>query len=214
MTKIKICGLTNLNDALFAANAGADYLGFIFYKKSPRFIDVREASSIISKLPNQIKKVGVFVNQTEEEIGKAVEMCHLDYVQLHGDESPDFIVKVNVPVIKSFRLKDENSLTGIEDYDVFANLFDTYSDNQFGGTGKTFDLSLLENKLFNKPFFLSGGLNAENVGEAIRKIKPFSVDVASGVEKSPGLKDHFKIERFIQSVLSTTYEPRTTNHGA
>lgn len=200
MTKVKICGLTSVKDAFFAADKGADFLGFIFYKKSPRYISVEEAANIIFKLPGSVKTVGVFVNQSVEDINKAVEELGLSYVQLHGDENPEFAKKMSVPVIKSFRLKDRNNLADIKEYNVFAYLFDSYLKGLYGGTGKTFELSIIEKNSFDKPLFLSGGLTPENVAKAIEKVKPYAVDVASGVENEPGKKDHLKIMRFINEV--------------
>lgn len=200
MTKIKICGLTNSEDALKAAELGADYAGFIFYSQSPRCVRAEQASSIIKMLPESTKAVGVFVNQSLSEIEEVLKVCDLSAVQLHGEESPEFASKVPSPVIKAFRIKDEASLDGVNAYDVFAYLFDSYSGNFYGGTGKMFDLSLLAKKHFNKPVFLSGGLIPENVCSAIKEVQPYAVDVCSGTEREPGKKNHNKLSAFVNAI--------------
>ncbi len=209
MTKIKICGTTNLEDALKIAELGADYIGFIFYPKSPRFVEPKVAAEIISKLPSSIKTVGVFVNQSVEGIEQVVKACNLAYVQLHGDETPGFAEKISVPVIKAFRIKNgvfgEPALQMVNQYrgNIFAYLFDAHVEGAFGGTGQTFDISILKDKHFDKPIFLSGGLNPENVANAVSKIKPYAVDVCSGVESTPGKKDYRKLKLFIKTVLAS-----------
>ncbi|HDZ86584.1 hypothetical protein LCGC14_0760170 [marine sediment metagenome] len=198
--KTKICGLTNAEDALKAAELGADYTGFIFYSKSPRYVTAEQASSIIKMLPESTKAVGVFVNQSLTEIEEVLKVCDLSLVQLHGEESPEFASKVPSPVIKAFRVKGEESLEGVNDYDVFAYLLDSYNGDLYGGTGKMFDLSLLAKKHFNKPVFLSGGLTTENVCSAIKEVQPYAVDVCSGTESEPGKKDHNKLTAFVAAI--------------
>ncbi len=198
--KTKICGLTNAEDALKAAELGADYTGFIFYSKSPRYVTAEQASSIIKMLPESTKAVGVFVNQSLTEIEEVLKVCDLSLVQLHGEESPEFASKVPSPVIKAFRVKGEESLEGVNDYDVFAYLLDSYNGDLYGGTGKMFDLSLLAKKHFNKPVFLSGGLTTENVCSAIKEVQPYAVDVCSGTESEPGKKDHNKLTVFVAAI--------------
>ena len=198
--KTKICGLTNAEDALNAAELGADYTGFIFYSKSPRYVTAEQASSIIKMLPESTKAVGVFVNQSLTEIEEVLKVCDLSLVQLHGEESPEFASKVPSPVIKAFRVKGEESLEGVNDYDVFAYLLDSYNGDLYGGTGKMFDLSLLAKKHFNKPVFLSGGLTTENVCSAIKEVQPYAVDVCSGTESEPGKKDHNKLTAFVAAI--------------
>ncbi len=200
MVKVKICGIKKLEDAQFAAKCGADFIGFIFFKDSPRYIEPEEAFDIISNLPEGIKTVGVFVNQTREEIKNIVRSCKLSYVQLHGDETPEFINELEFPTIKAIRLKEEKDLEDLRKFDVFAYVFDSRDEHLYGGTGKTFDLSILENKKIERPFFMSGGLNPENVAGIISRLKPYGVDVSSGVETSPGVKDHQKIIAFIKAV--------------
>lgn len=201
MTKVKICGITNYEDAAHALILGADYMGFNFYKKGLRYIEPKKVKSIIEKMKNGIKKVGIFVNEPLNNVIKITKMLNLDIIQLHGDESPEYCKKLKQEtkkeIIKSFRIKDKIDIEKIKAYDVDYYLFDANKEGLFGGTGKTFDHSLLKN--IKKRFFLSGGLNAKNVKEAIKTAKPFAVDTASGVEISAGLKDLIKMKKFIEA---------------
>ena len=203
MAKVKICGITNEKDALNAAKLGADYIGFNFYKKSPRYIDEKKAKEIINKIPARIKKVGVFVNEDADAIIKISKNLGLDLIQLHGDETLQYCKKVKkqakIKIIKAFRIKDKKDVHKINHYKDHADyfMFDAYTEKLFGGTGKIFDWHLVNG--IKKPFFLSGGLNPENVFNAILISLPFAVDVASGVEKKPGKKDYNKIKKFIEA---------------
>ncbi len=214
MTKIKLCGITNPKDALYAVGLGYDYLGFIFYNESPRNISIASAQKICQNVSGLIKTVGVFVNEEPKNIEKIVKKCGLNLVQLHGDESPDYceslsetLSKLNCQTIKAFRIKDNvESLAGHEKVDYF--LLDTFVEGDVGGTGETFNWDLaIEAKKFKKPLFLSGGLNPENVVEAIEKVQPFAVDVSSGVERLVRRKDYDKLVAFAKntSVLSRKY---------
>ena len=198
--KIKVCGTTNLKDALFAVESGADAIGFIFYKKSPRYILQKDAKDIVAKLPPFVETVGVFVNETSDKVNRIAEQCKLTAIQLHGDESPAFCRRIKRRVIKSFRVKDTNSFKGMVDYDVSGFLLDSYNEEGKGGTGKTFDWNLALRAKKQGPIILAGGLNPYNVYTAIHRVKPYAVDVCSGVEKSPGIKDSVKIDEFIKSV--------------
>jgi phosphoribosylanthranilate isomerase len=198
--KIKICGTTNLKDALFAVDSGADAIGFIFYKKSPRYILQKDAKDIVAKLPPFVETVGVFVNETSDKVNRIAEQCKLTAIQLHGDESPAFCRRIKRRVIKAYRVKDTNSFKGMADYDVSGFLLDSYNDESKGGTGKTFDWNLALRAKKQGPIILAGGLNPYNVYTAIHRVKPYGVDVCSGVEKSPGIKDSVKIDEFIKSV--------------
>ncbi len=199
--KIKICGITNLEDALFAVNSGADALGFIFYKKSKRYISPLKARSIIKNLPKNILKVGVFVNAKANTLRKIAQECRLDILQLHGEETAQFCA--NFPknkVLKAFRVGESINLNEVLNYKTFGVLFDTYSQSAHGGTGKQFDwdkLAKIRKQIKNK-LFLSGGLNAENIREAIKKVQPNWVDVSSSVEIEPGVKDWKKVSEFIK----------------
>ena len=198
--KIKVCGTTNLKDALFAVDSGADAIGFIFYKKSPRCILQKDAKDIVAKLPPFVETVGVFVNETSDRVNRIAEQCKLTAIQLHGDESSAFCRRIKRRVIKAFRVKDTNSFKGMADYDVSGFLLDSYNEESKGGTGKTFDWNLALRAKKQGPIILAGGLNPYNVYTAIHRVKPYGVDVCSGVEKSPGIKDSVKIDEFIKSV--------------
>ena len=200
MIKIKICGITNLDDALAAAGAGADALGFNFYKKSPRYIEPEKAAEIISQLPPLIMPVGVFVNEREEKIREIQALTCMQAVQLHGDESPEFCQRFGNRVIKAFQVKDKENLKHMAHYRVGAFLLDSYHDSLRGGTGVTFDWHLaVVAKTFGR-VILAGGLTPENVAEAVKLVQPYGVDVAGGVEKEKGIKDHAKLKKFITEV--------------
>lgn len=200
MIKIKICGITNLDDALAAANFGADALGFNFYKKSPRYIEPEKAADIIAQLPPIIMPVGVFVNEREEKIREAQGTTCIQTVQLHGDESPEFCQRFGARVIKAFQVKDKETIKHMAHYHVGAFLLDSYRNGQRGGTGATFDWHLaVVAKTFGR-IILAGGLTPENAAEAVKLVQPYGVDVASGVEREPGIKDHQKMKKFITEV--------------
>jgi len=202
MTKIKVCGITNLEDALCAARCGAYFLGFIFYKKSKRYVSPAKAASIIKALPKKIIKVGVFVNEKLEIVKKIAKVCGLDLLQFHGDETPAYLNGFRgYKIIKVVRVKDEASLEHLKKYPCSIFLFDTFKKDKFGGTGEIFDWGFLKSlKALKKPFIVSGGLSPENVGLLVRQVRPFGVDVSSGVEISPGKKDHQLIKKFIDAV--------------
>jgi len=198
MVKVKICGITNLEDARAAVEAGYDALGFVFYKKSPRYIPPLRAKEIISQVPKEIIKVGVFVNAPEKTIKNIAKTCHLDILQFHGDETPRFCQKFkSYRIIKAFRIKDKIGAQEILRYKTFAYLFDAFSRRKWGGTGETFDWSLLCQ--VKHPIFLSGGLNTSNVQQAIKTVHPDWIDVSSSVERMPGQKDYKKIKKFIEA---------------
>jgi phosphoribosylanthranilate isomerase len=198
--KVKICGTTSLKDAFLAVESGADAIGFIFYKMSPRNISQKEAKEIILQLPPFIETVGVFVNETSDKINRIAEQCKLNSIQLHGEESPALCRRVKRKVIKAFRVKNADSLKSLASYDVSGFLLDSYNDGSKGGTGQVFDWNLALRVKKQGPVILAGGLNPYNVFTAIHRVKPYGVDVCSGVEKSPGIKDHEKIREFIKSV--------------
>lgn len=202
MTRIKICGITNLEDALLAVECGADSLGFIF-AKSPRQITPQTARKIIEKLPPFIGKIGVFVNEPPSKVQRIARESGLTAVQLHGEEIPEFCAMLYpLTLIKAIRVKDEKDIAILSAYDcVTAFLLDSYSADKKGGTGKKFDwkLALLAKK-YNKPIILSGGLTPDNVAEAVKLVKPYAVDASSGIESKPGKKDKKKIKAFIEKV--------------
>jgi phosphoribosylanthranilate isomerase len=198
--KVKVCGTTRLKDALLAVECGADAIGFIFYKKSPRCVTAKTAKEICSKLPPFVQRVGVFVNETAEKINRIADRCGLDAVQLHGDESPAFCKKIRHRVIKAVRVKDPGSLKDLSRYPVDGFLLDTYKEDQWGGTGKVFDWELAARAKKYGPVIIAGGLNPRNVKVAIQKVKPYGVDVSSGVEQSPGKKDPKKVKAFLKAV--------------
>jgi len=204
MVRIKICGITNREDALKAASLGAWALGFNFYKKSPRFIAPARAKKIMQDLPPFITNVGIFVNQPLGAIRDIIGHCNLGAVQLHGDEDHHFchrLRRYGAKIIKVFRVGENFDPAILRDYNVDGFLFDAYNEGVYGGTGKTFDWTLLRDiKGQNKPFILSGGLTSQNVIEPVNAMKPYAVDVASGVESEPGKKDHRLLKEFIDIV--------------
>lgn len=210
-TKIKICGITNLEDARYASGALVDYLGFIFYEKSPRFIDPAEAGAIINWIEGP-EKVGVFVNQPIDEVNTIAKQSGLDFVQLHGDESIEYCQLIDKPIIKAIHITRDTEaselMEQVESYREVSEflLFDTKTDGLWGGTGQTFNWDILNNISSGIPFFLSGGLNAGNVKQAISKINPFAIDVSSGVEEKPGLKDFEKIDALMDEMRSVWEE--------
>ncbi len=202
MVKVKICGITNLDDALAAAEAGADALGFVFYPESPRFTEPGKARSIILKLPVFITTVGVFVDESEDLIRRILRESGVQMLQFHGSESPVLCTRFREKVIKTIRIKDEESIDSMRMYNLDTFLLDTHHDEIKGGTGRTFDWKIAEMAKEYGRVILSGGLTPFNVVEAIRVVKPYGVDISSGVEISPGEKDHGKVREFINKVRS------------
>ncbi len=199
MTWIKICGITSLEDGLEAASLGVDALGFVF-APSPRKIDPETARRIIQNLPEGLLKVGVFVNEERREIERVAAYCGLDALQFHGQESRAYCRRFPYLVIKAIHIKDVESLRSMEEYDDFRILLDAYSPLRAGGSGHSFPWKIASRAREKRNFILSGGLTAGNVPGAIRKIRPFGVDVASGVEETPGKKDLSKMVQFVKEV--------------
>lgn len=195
--RVKICGITNLEDAEAAVAFGADALGFIFYKKSPRYIDPLRAAAIIRALPPFVIKVGVFVDEALEEVSRVREDASIDRVQLHGDETPGYCAEASPGVIKAFRIHGRADIEKLALYDVSAFLLDTYVDGVPGGTGETFNWEIAVEASALRRIILSGGLTPENVAGAVRMVRPYAVDVSSGVEAGPGKKDLEKMKKFI-----------------
>ena len=202
MIPTKICGITNLIDAKVAVENGASAIGFIFYEKSPRAISIENAKSISKQLSYSVSRVGVFVNQNKDFIDKTISEVQLNMIQLHGDESANFCNQFEVPVFKAVRIKNEASLSVMDQYNVAGFLLDTFSNQQYGGTGETFDWSLI-NEQIDTPIILSGGLNPDNILDAIDSVNPAAIDVNSGVELSPGKKDHQKINLLFENLKNT-----------
>jgi len=202
MTRVKVCGIRSLEDALAAAEYGADALGFVFYGKSPRFIEAAEAAAIIRKLPPFITPVALFVNAHEDSVNAVLDETGIDVVQFHGDETPDYVSLFSRRTIKALRIKDERSISDMHKYDVNAILADAYCPDAYGGTGETFNWDILAGLKSCDRIILAGGLGPENVADAIRKVRPYAVDVSSGVEASPGVKDHARLRRFITEAKS------------
>jgi phosphoribosylanthranilate isomerase len=198
MVRVKICGITSVEDALQAAQAGADALGFVFYERSPRNLDPLRAANIISNLPPFVQAVGLFVNADAGFVNDTADCCRLDLVQLHGDEPPEYCEQIRRRVIKAFRVRDASSLAPVRDYRVAGILLDAYSPAAFGGTGLSFNWELAGIAKEYGAVILAGGLDLDNVREAVERVAPYAVDVSSGVESSPGKKDPEKVREFIK----------------
>ena len=200
IVKVKICGITNYADAVAAMDMGADLLGFNFYPESPRYLTAEDAAAIISKLPALVDTAGVFVNASFAEIRGIIDLCQLNWVQLHGDESPDFcrsLNSVNVKTMKALRVKDQNDIENAEDYFTDAILLDAFHPEKYGGTGLTFDWNIVGH--IGKRVFLAGGINPENAADAV-KLGVYGIDVCSGIEAEPGKKDHEKMKKLFDNI--------------
>ena len=203
MTAIKICGITNREDACLAAASGADAIGFIFHPPSPRYVTPETVKKIIAELPYAVITVGVFVNLDVQEVKKIVTLCSLDMVQLHGAESPAFCSQFpSAQVIKAIALRSEDDLAQLRHYAVKAMLVDAFDPRRSGGTGKKADWDLAAKVKKLHPLILAGGLSPANIQEAIEAIAPDAVDINSGVESAPGRKDHIKLKEIIELVHS------------
>jgi phosphoribosylanthranilate isomerase len=208
VTQIKICGITNEEDALYAAGCGAAALGFIFYPPSPRYVKPEDARKIVSVLPDELVKVGVFVNENVAEIKRVMEYCGLDMIQLHGDESPEFCREFPAfQIIKAVELKNDDDLNHAYSYDVAAILVDSRHAGLYGGTGRKANWKLACRTKNKKPLILSGGLNEENIAEALQTVTPAALDINSGVESEPGKKDHAKLARIFDIIRAVDIAP-------
>jgi phosphoribosylanthranilate isomerase len=203
-TQVKICGITNIADGLAVAEAGADLIGLMFCEESPRLVTLKQAAEISQALPRFVVRVGVFVNPPADLVMQAISDCHLTMLQFHGDEPSEFCTQFGLMSLKAIRVRDESSLQLLANYQTDAFLLDAFSKNGRGGTGEKFNWDLAAKaQQFGKPFFLAGGLTPENVAEAVRTVRPFGVDVSSGVESSPGKKDPLKVRAFIGAAKSS-----------
>lgn len=200
MTRVKICGITSIEDAAAAVEAGADALGFVFVPGTPRLVHPDATERIVKDLPPFVTTVGVFVDQPLEDILDLVHACKLHAVQLHGNEPEAFSRRIPVKVIKAIRVRDAKDLALIGTYPAHAFLLDAFIEGQAGGTGTPISWDLARQAKGKVPIILSGGLRPETVAQAIRVVRPYGVDVSSGVEKSPGRKDHKKVRKFIAAV--------------
>lgn len=202
--KVKVCGITNAKDALAAVEAGVDALGFVFYEKSPRYVAPAVAAAIIAELPPLVTPVGVFVNEGLATVRSIMDTCGIAMAQLHGDEPASYCGELSRPAMKALRLKDRGCLLALAEYKgrggVRGFVLDTFSEFAYGGTGQIADWNLAAEVAKTTPIVLAGGLTPENVMEAIRAVRPYGVDVSSGVESVPGKKDHTKMRAFLEVV--------------
>jgi len=199
--KVKICGITSVKDGVMAAKAGADAVGLMFYQPSPRYVAMDLAQEISAALPPLVSRVGVFVNADPGLVSEAIEKCSLDVLQFHGGEPPEFCASFERTWIKAFRIKDESSLKVLKNYpDASAWLLDSYVKGAVGGTGEKFNWELAKEAVaVGKPVFLAGGLNPDNVATAVADVAPYALDVSSGVESEPGVKDEALVTDFIRN---------------
>ncbi|MHC4456443.1 MAG: phosphoribosylanthranilate isomerase [Planctomycetota bacterium] len=200
IVKVKICGITNYKDAAAAMDMGADILGFNFYPKSPRYTGLEKAAEIINRLPAFIDTAGVFVNASLAQIQEAINECQLNWVQLHGDESPQFcqsLLSLNVRTMKALRVKDRSDIEKAEGYFTDAILLDAFHPEKYGGTGISFDWNIVGH--MGKRVFLAGGINPDNAAAAI-KLGVYGIDICSGVEAEPGKKDHKKMKKLFKNI--------------
>ena len=204
-TRVKICGITRVEDALSAVHAGADAIGLVFYAQSPRCVSIAQAQAIVAAMPPFVSVVGLFVNATTAEIQSILTQVHLDIVQFHGDETPEQCAQINFPYYKAIRVKSDTNLLqyAIDFKGANALLLDTFSEQAYGGTGHVFDWNLIP-KYLTKPVILAGGLVPENVANAIKQVQPYAVDVSGGVELTKGIKDAAKIAAFMQGVSNAS----------
>lgn len=202
MVRVKICGITNLHDATMAVEAGADALGFVFFQGSSRCVSRDQAQAIIRELPPFVQIVGLFVNEDADTVNAIADQCGIDVVQLHGDETPEYCATIRRRVIKAHSVRDAGSLDSLHNYDHVSCLLDAWSPAGRGGTGTTFDWELAASVANQRPLILAGGLTPDNVAAAITAVKPYAVDVSSGVESAPGVKDAGKVSRFIEATRS------------
>jgi phosphoribosylanthranilate isomerase len=200
ITKVKICGITNYDDAVAAMDMGADLLGFNFYSKSPRYLTKEKAAAIIDKLPGFIDTAGVFVNASVEHIHDTKSFCHLDWVQRHGDETPEFcrsFLSHDIKIMKAIRVKDEADIQKADDFFTDALLLDAFDPDKYGGTGSAFDWNIVGH--INKRVFLAGGINPDNAATAVA-LGVYGIDVCSGIESVPGKKDHKKMKKLFENI--------------
>jgi len=199
--RIKICGLTRPEDISLISELGIDMAGFIFVPASPRYLIPEQAELLVRELPPQVKRVGVFVDEEPMAVRKTAKQLKLDILQFHGDEAPDYCRQFKIPFFKAFRVRGSLDLNSLRTYRAKAILLDSFSSGARGGTGKTFDWKLARAAMGKGiPIILAGGLTPENAAKAVRTVKPWGLDVSSGVESAPGIKDHEKVRNFVKVV--------------
>ncbi len=202
MIRVKVCGITNIEDAKKCVYYGAWALGFVFYKKSPRYVSPSKARKIIEALPPFITAVGVFVNHREKAVRDICEFTRIKTVQFHGDEDPSYCRRFKeYKIIKAFRVKDDFDVNLVLNYKVDAYLFDSYQEDVYGGSGKVFRWGIIKSVKWERPVILSGGLGPDNINKAITVLSPYAVDVSSGLERSPGIKNPRLIRTFFNNII-------------
>lgn len=197
--KVKICGITNLDDAKLSYELGADAIGFIFYEKSKRYIELEKAKEIIRQIPAFVLKVGVFVNESTDKINNIAKDVKLNLIQLHGNESPEIISDIDLPVIKVFRVSENFDYSIIMQYNNCSFLLDTYNKNEFGGTGQQFNWKNIPSEIKSE-IILAGGISEKNIDLMYEEIKPYAVDISSSIENEPGKKDHKKLRQLFKKI--------------
>ncbi|SRR5690606_5626388 len=208
--KVKVCGITNIEDALLSEHSGADALGFIFYNESKRYIPPAEVKKIIAKLSPFTMKIGVFVNESPELVNQIAVETGLNAVQLHGDEKLEYITKINLPVVKTIRIRNDFDESLLNQFNSYSILLDTYTSDEYGGTGKSFNWKLIPEKYLNR-IILAGGISVDNVEFIFKNIKPAAIDISSSLEKEPGKKDEQKIKQFFNK-LNSIRSQQNGNH--
>ncbi|MFQ5706773.1 MAG: phosphoribosylanthranilate isomerase [bacterium] len=207
MVKVKICGITNQEDAWLACDLGADALGFILYPKSPRYANPEIVLKIVRSLPPFVTTVGVFVNETNEDLNKLCQTIPFKLIQLHGDETPGYCKRLHLPCIKALRVNRDLRVSQMQDYEVSGFLLDTFDRDSYGGTGTIFDWNIARAAKKYGRILLSGGLTPDNVVSAVEEVWPYAVDICSGVEASPGKKDPEKLRAFFDAIKSIQPHP-------
>jgi len=208
MVRIKICGITAIDDALHAIDCGADALGFVFYERSPRAIAPDKAQAIIAKLPSFVTVVGLFVNEVPAIIRAIADECHLDVIQYHGDETPETVRMAPRRAIRALRIRENETLAEIDHYPASGLLIDAWVAGAFGGTGVLSNWQIAAEIAQKRPLILAGGLTPDNVAEAIQTVRPYGVDVSSGVEEAPGRKDKKKVAAFIRAARMAAHSAK------
>jgi phosphoribosylanthranilate isomerase len=197
--KIKICGITNYKDARLCSDLGVDAIGFIFYKKSKRYVTPKIVKEIVSQLPPLLLKVGVFVNEEPAVVNLVAKDIGLNLIQLHGDESPDYLNKIYLPIIKAVRIKDEFDFSELAKYNNCSFLLDSFNKDEYGGTGQKFDWDRIPFFLREK-IILAGGISEKDIDDLVKRINPYAIDISSSVELSPGIKDHKKLKNLFRKI--------------